>query len=387
MAVLPRQRVIRLIQERIASGFYLPGMRLPTEQEFCWELGVSRGTVRNALHELIEAKILEMRPSVGCFVPGNSSAPPRGRDVMTFVLPEEHRQIGGLYLSGLDEVASANGIRLHVVILKDDLGKIDEVIREVEVPGHVGIVFHPRVCRDFYEYNSRITDKFETARINYVVIDTPVTPDGIVRGNFVGSDGYTASRDIVDQLVDAGHIRIASLRAYSGIYTADNRFRGIVDQLRHRGIPFVESYHCQIEEDRLMCGQGRLRIHELMALDEPPTALICSCDALAFNVLDELKSMGVRVPQDLSVYGFDDLGLAALLDLSTVAQPFHEMGQRAAELLIKNRSASRPIIRQEFLPCRMISRGTVAPPCRHETPAIRNNHAEENNYRPVPQPC
>lgn len=106
--------------------------------------------------------------------------------------------------------------------------------------------------------------------------------------------------------------------------------------------------------------QGRQQLRELMSLPEPPTAVICSHDVLAFNVIDELRKMKLCVPEDVSVVGFDNSELATLLELTTVEQPFHEIGQRAVEILLEKSADARCPIRQEFLPCRLILRKTVA---------------------------
>lgn len=356
----PRQRVIRSIQTRIGNGSYASMMRLPSEANLAEELDVSRGTVRNALTELVESGILALKPNIGYFVPETLPVSFRKERHMVFILPEETQKPGNHYLEGLEKTASENGIDLKVVILRDDLDRLDAVVEQLRSPGYVGAILLPRQCPDFYEYNIRIIDKFSFAGINHVVIDSPVCCGGIIRGNFVGSDGYNASREIVDSLADAGHRKIGTIRIFSGVYTADARIRGIEDQLRYRGIPLVPEYHTEVEHDRLLRGQGRQRIRELMALPEPPTAIICSHDELAFNVIDELRRMKLRIPEDVSIFGFDDMEIAALIDLSTVAQPFREIGRRAAEILIENCGDARVPLRQEFLPCRLIPRGSVA---------------------------
>jgi len=76
---------------------------------------------------------------------------------------------------------------------------------------------------------------------------------------------------------------------------------------------------------------------KLLALREPPTAIACSHDAIAPGVIRAAKELGIRVPEQLSVVGFDDLAMSAHLEvpLTTVKQPVEEMGKLALEMLLK----------------------------------------------------
>ena len=100
-----------------------------------------------------------------------------------------------------------------------------------------------------------------------------------------------------------------------------------------------------------------------MALPRVPSAIICIHDAIAANVFDELRKMGKRVPRDVSVFGFDDSFLARTVQLSSVRPPFTEIGKRAVKLLYDKRFGGESGCHQEFLPCRIISRKSVAEPC------------------------
>ncbi len=360
MAESPRQKVIRSIQVRISNGSYWPRMRLPSEAGLAAEFEVSRGTVRNALNDLVKSGGVELKPNKGYFVPDAPQVPfPRERH-MVFILPEETRKPGNHYLAGIEEVASEAEVNLKVVFLRDNPDRLDTVIEQLKSPGYVGAVLLPRQCPDFYDYNIRLIRKFSFADINHVVIDSPVCSGGIIHSNFVGCDGFSASREIVDHLLEAGHRRIATIQVFPGIYSSDARAEGVREQLQRHGILQPPEYCMEVEKDQLLRGQGRRRIRELMALPEPPTAVICSHDDLAFNVIDELHRMNLRVPEDLSVVGFDDMEIASLLDLTTVAQPFREIGKRATEILLENCSGTGKPLRQEFLPCRLVQRNSVA---------------------------
>ncbi len=98
----------------------------------------------------------------------------------------------------------------------------------------------------------------------------------------------------------------------------------------------------------------------LLAATPRPTALLAMSDMLAIGAIEQARAQGLRVPEDLSVVGFDDIPLARELSppLTTVRQPLVEKGRIAAELLFGRRVAAGPIV----LPTELVVRGTTAPP-------------------------
>lgn len=356
----PRQKVIRVIQNRIGNASYTPQMRLPSDAKLAEELEVSRGTVRNALAEMAEAGILVAKPNRGFFVPTipvSSSVPKRH---ICFVLPAEARRLVDRYVYSLEKAASQAQAVLKVMYLQQEPEQQDYVIEQLRTTGNIGVVFLPVQRSDFYEYNSRIVRRISMAGINHVVIDSQLSSTIRSLSSFVGADGFNASRDIVDYLVEAGHSRIATIQVFPESCSTSERIQGIREQLFRHGISTPAGYDTRIEQDMPLPQQGRQQLRELMSLPEPPTAVICSHDVLAFNVIDELRKMKLCVPEDVSVVGFDNSELATLLELTTVEQPFHEIGQRAVEILLEKSADARCPIRQEFLPCRLILRKTVA---------------------------
>jgi DNA-binding LacI/PurR family transcriptional regulator len=94
-----------------------------------------------------------------------------------------------------------------------------------------------------------------------------------------------------------------------------------------------------------------------------PTAVFAESDEMAFGVLRALRRRGLRVPEDVSVVGFDDHEMAAAMDLTTVAQPVGEQGRAAADVLIGLLDGQGPET-EVLLPTRLVVRGTTAPPRR-----------------------
>jgi LacI family transcriptional regulator len=177
----------------------------------------------------------------------------------------------------------------------------------------------------------------------------------------VGFDNRTAAARLANYLVDLGHRRIAMI---AGI-TQDNdraaaRVEGVTKTLARRGAPLQPS---RLVERPYQVGDGRSAFRMLMALPEPPTAIICGNDVLAFGAVLEALASGVSVPGRVSITGFDDLDLASHIQppLTTMRVPSTEMGTRAGDyLLARLNGISVPDFVE--LEAELIVRATTAPP-------------------------
>ena len=162
------------------------------------------------------------------------------------------------------------------------------------------------------------------------VMSWPAPPDRIC----VGFDNARAMKQAVKYLIDMGHRRIAML---AGV-TQDNdraaaRVRGLREAMAAARIALPAT---RLVERRYGLEPAREGLRQLMATDPPPTAIVCGNDVLAFGALLEAQRLGVPVPQQLSIIGFDDLELAAHLRpaLTTVHVPADEMWRCAADRVL-----------------------------------------------------
>lgn len=149
----------------------------------------------------------------------------------------------------------------------------------------------------------------------------------------VVADNYGGAYQAVHYLTDLGHRRIGYINAPSEFPYSHDRYQGYCDALKDAGIypnPVLLQWgHAEITT-------GRRCADALLSLDEPPTAIFSANDDMAYGVLDAARVRGLRVPEDLSVIGFDDTSPSANTHpaLTTIHQPFREMGQCAVELLL-----------------------------------------------------
>ncbi len=185
-------------------------------------------------------------------------------------------------------------------------------------------------------------------------------------GSFVHSvmiANREGSRAAADHLIGLGHRRIAYVGDRSGYQSEAERFAGYKEALAAAGIPFVDELAVE--------GDGRTEgaieaMNRLLALDRPPTAVCCYNDMTALGAMRAIHALGLRVPEDVSVTGFDDLFFAAYLQppLTTVRQPMRRMGQMAMENLFKLMSGEGSVAQIE-VEADLIVRGSTGRRTRH----------------------
>jgi hypothetical protein len=139
---------------------------------------------------------------------------------------------------------------------------------------------------------------------------------------------YTASP--VSHLIDLGHRRIAYLGNARGGKTTEERERGFREEMRVAGLEVQEANIIMAPESTPLGGYEGAQV--LLSLPDMPTAVVCYNDYLAVGVYRALTQAGFRIPQDISVTGFDDINIAAYLNppLTTLRQFKHDMGVGAA---------------------------------------------------------
>lgn len=156
-------------------------------------------------------------------------------------------------------------------------------------------------------------------------------------GEFVHSvmiDNPAASLQATQHLIQLGHKRVAYIGDQFGFQSDTERFAGYRRALEVADIPFLPELTAHGDGN----AEGGMRAMErLLALVEPPTAVFCYNDMSALGALRAIRAKGWRVPEDISVVGFDDLFIATYTNpaLTTISQPMRQMGSAAMEILLK----------------------------------------------------
>jgi LacI family transcriptional regulator len=180
---------------------------------------------------------------------------------------------------------------------------------------------------------SKETAKHLPEHTPFVALHANIPLPGVLN---IESDEETGAYEIVRHLITNGHRRILHLAGQSGLLGAERRLAGYRRALASAHIPFDPSL---VVEAGFSASVGRIAVAQWLKThrDQPlPDAIFCASDPMAVGCLEALSEVGIRVPEDISVTGFDD-SLAArttMPQLTTVRQPLRAMGIKAVEALL-----------------------------------------------------
>jgi len=171
----------------------------------------------------------------------------------------------------------------------------------------------------------------------------------------VSTDTIAGARAAVAHLAALGHRRIGFIGGQISRGVAMGRLAGYRQGLADAELPADVSL---VREGELDEDSGRRETLALLSLPHPPTAIFCVNDRTAFGALAALAERGRRVPEDVSVVGFDDIPLAALIrpTLTTVRQPAHELGRLATTFLLERIAHPETPHQRSVLPCQLVAR-------------------------------
>ena len=195
--------------------------------------------------------------------------------------------------------------------------------------------------------------EFVKSGIPLVVVDRKLAAPDI---EFIHSDHIEGAREATQHLVEFGHRRIGIITGPMDVHSALDRIQGFEEILNEHGIP--NDPDLSVRGD-FQVESGRRAAQEMMELPDPPTAIFACNDMMAIGALQTLRTLGLGVPEDVSLVGFDDIFLASLLDppLTTVAQSAYTIGEMAVARLVERMNGSKNLMTQEFcLPTDLIIR-------------------------------
>jgi GntR family transcriptional regulator of arabinose operon len=370
------RQVLQALRTRIATGDYAAGSWLPTERSLADEFGVHRRAIRDAITMLAEEgqiicrpryrPLVSDQPRIKSQIRFQTDPPPMpshaaGSRLVALIMWhgcfEERTTAQQRIFWGFNQtLAQAN---YHGVFL--DLGEtieseaenaVREAMRLHYALEHrfAGIAFYP------YAYHSNRDLIRETARqIPIVLIDRQIPG---IETDYVGIDNLSAMQNATRTLQEAGHSRIALVTRSEPINTVQDRIMGYRMAMRAAS---------QGAGDQVITVDSPLEwsMFDLifrLPRHERPTALLCVNDFIALQVAKRLELLGVHIPGDVALIGFDDLVeiLPQGVGLSSVAQPFEKIGAAAADVLLKRIVAPDLLTQHIELPTTLTLRASSA---------------------------
>lgn len=253
-------------------------------------------------------------------------------------------------IRGAEEAALQAGLRVAVSVAKDP-GDIRRWINSVERGNTDGVIL------TLSDLSDAAWSRLRRLKKQIVVIDPVGQPEAGIPS--IGSSNWAGGMQAAEHLLGLGHRRIATITGRIDTLCAQARLDGYRAALARAGIT----------PDPALIAEGDFRFESalasargLLSLNERPTAIIAASDVQAMGVYEAARQHGLRIPEDLSVIGFDDIPSAGWMapPLTTVRQPLAEMAALAVRFLVAGNSADYN--NRAELSTNLVVRGSTAAP-------------------------
>ncbi len=250
-------------------------------------------------------------------------------------------------LSGIEDVAVENHTDLFVGSFYRDLQRERKLFDAFDEKRLAGIIVAGSLVDEAYLARSRKS-------IPAVLINCPVYPFS------VSVDQAAGSRQAMEHLLSLGHQRVAYVSLGAESNSNSQRLEG------YRRV--LEEHHVPVDETLIVDGDGTAAggiraAQQLLALSPLPTAIFCYNDMTAIGVMKTLHHKGLRIPDDVSIIGFDglEIGSYSRPPLTTIKQPIYKLGHRAATMLFRLIEEGEDKVTAETLEPVLIARGSTGP--------------------------
>jgi GntR family transcriptional regulator, arabinose operon transcriptional repressor len=341
-------RLTDALRRQIVAGELRPGDRLPSISEFRTRHGVTLSTIEKVLSTLEREGMVERFHGKGTFVThtGTHTGQRAATKCLGFIARKQGTPAWGLYwvqfMEGLQEGAHAGGY--DVLLINPTLStawhdKVD------------GAIFHEMAPEDYAQ-----------ATLPPVCVNVVSVVPGLTS---IVADEFGGAQQAVRHLVSLGHRRIAYL-VDDSFWQTQMRLTGYRAALAESGIEALPQWVrvCKETGRKPFTQWGREQMTEWLASDWNAlgcTALLCHNDEVAMGVMEALKEQGLRIPEDLSLVGYDGTILCETAQprLTSIKVPLREMGLRAAVLLIEQIEAGKPDAVSLSLPTTLQLRGST----------------------------
>ena len=254
--------------------------------------------------------------------------------------------IGNPFLESILEAIQismrVHGESVNVTFLDEQADEIAEAVRIISRSRPKGLIFLGGSLRNFRA-------GFAGINVPAVLVTADASGLGYPQLSSFCTDDTAAAAEAVRRLIAAGHWRIGILGGYPDSFPEDNsmkRFTGAVGELQKHGIEFIQ------ERDYEGCGftmaEGEAGMIRLLQKDPDLTAVFALGDMIAIGAMKGLRTMGKRIPEDISMIGFDGIGFGSYTNpcLATIRQDTGRLASRTVETLLLQINTKRPAVHE-----------------------------------------
>lgn len=349
------ERIVSWVQTEIENGALSRGDKLPSENELMERFRVSRQTVRRAMEELTEKGVVEGRRGSGTYVTVNTRRYAAGKEIrIAVMLTYVDTYIFPSIIKGIESVLSSEGCTLQIAMTDNAVEKERMLLKEFIHTQSVDGIIAETVKSALPNPNMELYREIENMGIPVLFVNSYYKELDIPH---ISMDDRKAGYLAAKHLAECGHTRIG------GIFKADDgqghlRYAGYTDALMEQEIKIRGDQVIWIdsEELRTMGEESAKFLKRLKGC----TACVCYNDETAYKIVEIFRKAGHRVPEELSVVGIDNSGLAKFcpVPLTSVENPVEKLGRTAAERMTWKIFRNEEMETVEFEP-QLIMRNSV----------------------------
>lgn len=332
----------RILKQVFQEEAYQPGQTIQTETELIERFGVSRNTVRKTLGELQNDGVIYKKQGSGSFFSGQSLPYPQQQSFLIGVIvPRISSYIYPQIIRGIDHIAHEHGY--NIVLGSSDIDPEKELVcvDQILAKNIDGLLIEPTGGNTHFE-NSRLMYKIKELNIPTVIMDWIVDDMSM---SYVSPNDWEGGFRATQYLIDAGHRRIAAVLPPDTVPGA-KRFQGFKKALSSNGITNdpelnklipISTWSEERKPTSLEDKSVAEAVQELIDLGESrPTAIVFYNDEGAYWGYNTIRQAGLKVPDDISIIGFDDSEISRLLEVkfTTVIHPQYQLGKWATDILL-----------------------------------------------------
>ena len=341
------------LREQIEQGVFKPGDKIPTEEEFVRITGLARATIRQAINNLVNMGYLNRRRRLGTFVNRQANLS-QHKDIIGVLVPDIRAGYAPELARGVEDAAANNKLSTILCNTDDLFVKADFHADRLIENSVCGVIFVPTAAPD--DKNRLIIEKFQKRNIPVVLADR-ILPDLDV--DFVTTDNLQGAYLLTKYLLAKGHKKIG-ITLSTLFSTERDRLEGYKKALEDYGItvdpsiiklhdgPYTEKHYLQSAK-ALFSQSGEM------------TAIFAGHDRIAYLVYSVARKMGIKIPAQMSLVGYDDLHptYSNLISLTTMHQPIYEMGQESLKILLDKIQGGTETLQQVVLKSQLVERASV----------------------------
>lgn len=333
----------------------------PTIFDIANESGFSYSTVSRTLNDFefvkpsTREKVLQVAKELG-YVPNQQARSLAGgrSNLIGVLVPTLSNGYVSEIIRGIDEELTTSNYNLILYTTHRHRGKESAYVATIMNGGADGLLLVvPSISTPYL-------DALRDHNFPYVLVDQF---DKTERSLGVNATNRQGAYEATQYLIELGHREIGFIAGLRNLASAIERIEGYKTAHKEHDIPIRDEY---ITQGDFQEGGGYEATQQLLALPSRPTAIFASNDLSAFGAMEAIREQGLRIPEDVSIVGFDDIPQASVTypKLTTVRQPLVQMGRGAVSMLLEHLEYPSDEIHHVTLETQLIVRDSCCPPSK-----------------------